>query len=145
MAAAPCDHHAADRPATASARFAGALVNAQAQLVIAGAALDVNVVPEACCPGASRRGRGLSYRSEEAAGFQCGNPAGLRQRMDAGHKERLVRVDVAGRSPRGFDRLGAAREIAQDRRGARKEFFGSAADRRNPRHVGLISGISTRS
>jgi hypothetical protein len=47
MAAAAANHQAPDRPATAAAGFSRALVDPQARLVVARAALDVNVIPKA--------------------------------------------------------------------------------------------------
>jgi len=95
VAAAPRDHEAPDRPAATTAGFAGALVNAQALGVIAGAALDVNVVAEARALELHGVLQDFPDCPEKAAGLPGGNPAGLRQRMDAGHKERLIRIDVA--------------------------------------------------
>ena len=87
VAAAPRDHDAPDRPATTTAGFAGTLVNAQALGVIAGAALDVHVVAEAGALELHGVLQDFPDRLEKAAGIPGGNPARLRQRMDAGHKE----------------------------------------------------------
>ena len=87
MAAAPCDHNAPDGPPTAAAGFAGALVNTEAGFIIAGPALDVHVVAEAGALELDGVLQDFPDRPEKAAGFWRGNPAGLCQRVDAGHKE----------------------------------------------------------
>jgi len=95
MAATPGDDDAPDGAAAAAAGLAGALVDAQARLEIAGAALDVHVVAEAGALELDGMVQDFSDRPKKAAGFPRGNPCGLRQRMDAGHKERLISIDVA--------------------------------------------------
>ncbi|HYA64605.1 MAG TPA: hypothetical protein VED66_15480, partial [Candidatus Sulfotelmatobacter sp.] len=95
MAAAPCDHNAPDGPPTAVAGLAGALVNSQAERVIAGAALDVDVIAEARALELHGMVQDFSDRFEKAAGSWSGNPTGLRQRMYAGHKERLISINIA--------------------------------------------------
>src|SRR5690606_33046460 len=89
------DHRDADRRAAAPARLAGAAVDVEVELKVAGAAVPVREIPERRAAGLDGIAEHAADRIDERREPRATDLPGRTRGMDPRAVERLVRADVA--------------------------------------------------
>src|ERR1035438_9727544 len=96
------DDHPADRRPAEGARFAGALVDAVAELEEALAAFGIDVIGDGRSPGGDGFGEHGDHSVVEFAGAVAADALRQRLRMYAGAEEGFIGVDIADTAHEGL-------------------------------------------